>query len=576
MTPVIQGKSLQKSFGEREILKDVSFDIRKGEKIGLVGWNGAGKSTFVKILMHMIEPDKGSVTMWPTDLKIGYLPQSTDYSLSIDSELFNNGEKLMETSKQLGLPKDRWDKEDLHHLSGGEKLKLSLAKIWANSPEFLILDEPTNHLDMQGVNWLIEEVRDYSGAAIIISHDRYFLDETVSKIYELEAGKLTVYDGNYTSYRNEKQRRYEQEKRDYEKQQRKVEMIEKQMTTLKDWSAKAHRQAGKGRSNAENRQMGLREFERAKAKKKDNQIKSKLKRLNLELSKHEVTKPKEEKSVSFQFESAPKHGKRILEAKGIKKQFGDRVLFDKSHFYVKHGERIGLLGSNGAGKTTFIKILLEEETLTKGTLWISESTKVAYLSQDVSDLPGEKTPLQYLDLKGRQQETKARTLFANMGIQQEILEKTISQLSLGERTRIKLIYMILMEYDLLILDEPTNHLDLPSREELERTLSTYTGTLLIVSHDRYLIEKLCTKLLIIDNYKIQQIEMGLKEYKERKKNKYTRKEQNVHEELALIETKITELLGKIGYLSAGTEEYDRIDKELVTYMDRKRNLQSML
>ncbi|MFP3488377.1 ABC transporter ATP-binding protein, partial [Staphylococcus sp. SIMBA_130] len=186
-------------------------------------------------------------------------------------------------------------------------------------------------------------------AALIISHGRYFLDETVTKIFELEAGKLTIYEGNYSFYRNEKQRRYEQNKRDYEKQQRKVEMIEQQISTLKDWSAKGHREAGKGGSNSENRQMGLREFERAKAKKKDNQIKSKLKRLNLELKKDGVEKPKEEKTVSFQFESASKRGKRVLEARGIQKQFGDRLLFDKSHFYIKHGERIGLIGSNGTG-----------------------------------------------------------------------------------------------------------------------------------------------------------------------------------------------------------------------------------
>ncbi|PFG12234.1 ribosomal protection-like ABC-F family protein [Bacillus sp. es.036] len=570
MARVIQVKELQKSFGEREILSDVSFEIRNGEKIGLVGWNGAGKSTLVNILMKRIEPDKGSVTM--PDLNIGYLPQSTDNHLAVDAELF--GERLLEQSKKLGFQKERWGQENLQHLSGGEKLKLSLAKIWASSPEFLILDEPTNHLDMQGVKWLSEEVRSYSGAALIISHDRYFLDETVTKIFELESGKLTIYEGNYSFYRNEKQRRYEQKKRDYEKQQRKVEMIEQQISTLKDWSAKGHREAGKGGSNSENRQMGLREFERAKAKKKDNQIKSKLKRLNLELKKDGVKKPKEENTVSFQFESASKRGKRVLEAKGIKKKFGDRLLFDKSHFYIKHGDRIGLIGSNGAGKTTFIKLLLEQEKLTKGSLWISESTKVAYLSQDVTDLPGQKTPLDYLDLTNRQQETKARTLLSNMGISQEILGKPISQLSLGERTRIKLIHMILMDYDFLILDEPTNHLDLPSREELERTLSTYTGTLLIVSHDRYLIEKLCTKLLVIENGQMKRVEVGIKEYEEKQKKKVTGSE-NVRGELAVVETKMTELLGKISYFSVGTEEYESIDKELMKLMDLKRKLNNI-
>jgi macrolide transport system ATP-binding/permease protein len=572
MTTVMSVKGLQKKYGDRDLLKEISFDIRQGEKIGLVGWNGSGKTTLVNLLMGIIEPDHGSVTTWPAHLNIGYLQQSTDHVLSFEEELSRSGKNLLETTKQLGLSKQSLGMDMLTYLSGGERLKLSIAKIWAANPEFLILDEPTNHLDLQGVSWLIEEVKKYHGAAIIISHDRYFLDNSVNKVFEIEDGELQIYEGNYTAYRNEKERRRQQQQRDYEKQQRKVEMIHHQVNTLKNWSDKAHREAGKGGSLSENRQMGLREFERAKAKKKDNQIKSKLKRLNLELSKYGVEKPKQEAEIAFQFESSGKRGKRLLEAKGLAKSFGERSLFKKSHFYIKHGEKIGLLGPNGTGKTTFIKMLLGEESVTSGSLWKSDSMKIAYLSQDVSDLPEEKTVFEFLDLIESQQVTNAITIFSNMGIESKKLTKPISQLSLGERTRVKLVQMILQEYDVLILDEPTNHLDLPSREQLEQTLSQFEGTLIIASHDRFLIEKLCDKLLLIENKQLKRVEMGLKEYEERKIGNKREREQVTQDELALIENKITELLGKISMCPMGTEEYVQIDLDLKKYMKKKREM----
>jgi macrolide transport system ATP-binding/permease protein len=576
MSIVLQVKNLQKKFGEREVIKDISFEVRQGEKIGLVGWNGSGKTTLVNMLMGSVEHDKGSITTWPSNLKKGYLPQSTDYTLNVENELTNSAEELFQTSKRLGLHKDIIEREEFQYLSGGERLKLSIAKIWANHPEFLILDEPTNHLDLQGITWLTEEVCRYAGAALIISHDRRFLDQTVKKIFEIEDGKLTVYDGNYSAYRAEKSRRYEQQKRDYEKQQRKVAMIEQQVSTLKNFAEKAHRQAGKGGSLSENRQMGLKQFERAKAKKKDNQVKSKLKRLNLELSQKGVDKPKEETDVFFHFDAAGKRGKRLIEARGLTKQFGDNLLFEKSHFYMKHGERIGLIGSNGAGKTTFIKMLLGEEPLSKGSIWKSESMKIAYLSQDVSDLPEEKNVYQYLKLDERYQITKARTLFANMGIDDVKLSKPISHLSLGERTRVKLVEMILQDYDVLILDEPTNHLDLPSREQLEETLNEFNGTLIIVSHDRFFVEKLCDKLLIIEDKRINRYEMGLREYEEKRAEKNTAHDQKLVEELALVENKITELLGKISFCKTGTDEYSQVDQDLKNYMERKRQLKLKL
>lgn len=573
MTIILQVKQMNKSFGERDILKDISFDIRNGEKIGLVGWNGAGKTTLMKLLMGSIHPDSGSISRIPGTLKVGYLPQSTDYTINTDQEMMEEAKELLRTLSELGLVKSLTkDGTSSDTLSGGERLKLALAKIWNQSPQLLCLDEPTNHMDMKGVHWLVSELNKFAGAAVIISHDRYFLDKTVSKIYEIEDCKLMEYEGNYTAYRQEKQRRLDQQTRDYGKQQRKIKLIEDQVANLKQWSEKAHREAGKRDNPGERKQMGLKEFERVKAKKKDNQIKSKTKRLELELSKHKVEKPKEEVQVKFEFEMDGKRGKRILEAKGLTKQFGDRLLFEKSHFYVKHGERIGLIGENGAGKTTFIKMLLEQESTTKGSLWKSASLKIAYLSQEVSDMPKDKTAMEFLDLIGWEHVSKARTIFANMGMHEEKLNKPLETLSLGEKTRVKLVHMIMQEYDVLILDEPTNHLDLPSREQMEATLSTFNGTLVVISHDRYFMEKLCDKLLVIENKRIKRVETGLKEYEESKREQVSSSEKEAREKVAILEAKITELLGKISMVNKDSQEYSDIDNELLKLMQLKKEL----
>jgi macrolide transport system ATP-binding/permease protein len=569
----IQVKALQKSFGDRDIFKDISFEIRQGEKIGLVGLNGTGKTTLIKIILGTLTSDSGFVILTPPTLKIGYLPQTINNEEYLNEIFIEEAEKLIQTTSKLGLQKfQEWEDNRLQNLSGGEKLKLSLAKIWAVNPGCLILDEPTNHLDLLGLNWLINEINQYHGSAIIISHDRFFLDKTVTKIFEMEDGQIKIFEGNYTSYKAEKQRQHNQQQHDYEKQQRKIELIEQQVATLKQWSDKAHRDAGKSGSKSENSQMGLKEYERVKAKKKDNQIKSKLKRLELELSKHKVEKPKEEVEVNFEFISGNKRGKRILEAKGLSKQFDERTLFEKSHFYVKHGEKIGLLGPNGSGKTTFIKMVLGQENISKGSLWKSESIRIAYLSQDMSDLPMEKNVMEFLELHDRSRQTRARTILANIGMTEHFMTKPISSLSLGEQTRVKLVSMILLDCDVLILDEPTNHLDLPSREQLENTLSSFTGTLIIISHDRYLVEKLCEKLLIIDNKQIRRVEMGLAEYEERKKQNVKPIIKQKEEEIAVLETKIAELLGKISIVPSESEEYQIIDQELLEMMERKRKL----
>ncbi|EWG12666.1 ribosomal protection-like ABC-F family protein [Cytobacillus firmus] len=573
--PVIMARDLQKSFGDKSVFSNLEFDIYQQDRIGLVGLNGTGKTTLANILFGSIQADKGTIERMKEPYRIGFLHQSADYSVSdIHDPDQSPVEEILHQASRLGLSKlHEWKPERLDSLSGGERLKLSLAKVWSSKPDMLILDEPTNHLDLHGIEWLVGEIGQFSGPVMIISHDRHFLDQAVRRIFELQEGILTMYDGNYTAYREQKQKNYDDQLHQFNVQQREIDRIENQMANLKNWSEKAHRESTKGGSPSENRQMGFKEYHRVKAKKMDQQVKSKMKRLQQELDKNKIEKPAEEAKVHFQFDSSGKRGKRIIQAKNLSKSFGDRTLFKDSQFYIKHGEKIGILGSNGAGKTTFIRMLLEEISPSDGELWISSTLKIAYLNQDINDLPLAKNAIEALDLSEREQIYKARTLLANLGMKEAKLKQPIGQLSMGERIRVKLTDMLLKEYDVLILDEPTNHLDLPSREKFEKTLKEFSGTLIIISHDLYFLEKLSTRLLVFEENKITRYEMNLKEFRMKPgRSKQEKVHDSTKEQIMVIDNRINAILGELSQLVPGDRKYDQLDKEFNDLLNEKRTL----
>ncbi|MEY2195559.1 ribosomal protection-like ABC-F family protein [Neobacillus sp. BF23-41] len=567
---VIKVIGLEKSFHLRKVFENIQFDIKNGERIGLVGYNGTGKTTLANILFGKITPDKGIIEK-SSELTIGYLSQLIDYEISDFHQSLSGSttKELFQHASELGLQKVYdWEDDRLNHLSGGEKLKLALSTVWASKPDFLILDEPTNHLDFNGIEWLVTELEKFQGPVLIISHDRHFLDKTVHRIFEIEHGKLHFYNGNYSDYRVEKQHRAENQRHQYSAQQRQIEMVESQMEQLKSWSEKAHRDSTKKGSGPSKRQNGIKEYHRAKAKKTDNQVKSKMKRLQNELAKNKIDKPLDEVQVRFQFDTQGKRGKRIVEAKRLNKSYEDRILFHSSNFYINHGERIGLLGENGCGKTTLIKMILDQETYTDGNLWKSDSINVAYLSQDVDDLPDDNSVMEALGFTDREDVLKARTLLANLGLKDEFFTKPIRTLSLGERTRVKLVDILMKEYDVLILDEPTNHLDLPSREQLEKTLAEFKGTIITVSHDYYFLNKLCNRLLVFENQQIKRVEMTPEEYF----NKKVKKEDNQEEALLIIENKIAVILGEISLIDQKDPKYLVLDQEFKELLKQKRDL----
>lgn len=561
---------IQKSFSDRTIIKNADFEIQHGCRIGLVGNNGAGKTTLANIIYGNYQPDTGSIETFGKKINIGYLKQSTEYTIrEFEKAITDSESNLFMHSSQLGLNKILdWDENQLENLSGGEKLKLSLAQVWASRPELLVLDEPTNHLDLQGTEWLIKELAGFKGAVLIISHDRYFLDRTVNEVIEIEDGKTNRFSGNYSAYREEKLRLYEIQLHQYETQQKYKVQIQNQITNLKNWSEKAHKDSTKQGSPSEKRQIGYKEYHRVKAKKMDIQIRSKMKRLNQELAKNELKQPKPEAKVGFQFKESKKRGKRILEVSGLEKWFGNRCLFKESHFYLNHGERMAIIGVNGSGKTTLLKMLLGEAEATSGNIWLSESVRIGYLSQDVSDLPSAKTALEYTGLTDRDELGKARTIFANIGLTEDKLTVPIGSLSLGERTRIKLVLMLMNDMDLLILDEPTNHLDLASRESLEKTLMEFHGSMLIVSHDVYFLNKISEKLLIIEGENIVRKERGLKEFTQSAPSFISDKERE--EQLMVIQNKIMAIIGQLSFMSKDDPEYEKLDQELSELMVKKK------
>ncbi|WP_026567318.1 ribosomal protection-like ABC-F family protein [Bacillus sp. UNC41MFS5] len=567
---VIKVIDLEKSFHLRKVLDNIQFDIKNGERIGLVGYNGTGKTTLANILFGKIAPDKGIVEK-SKDLTIGYLSQSIDYQVSDFQQSLSGNTKnhLLEHASMLGLTKVyNWEDERLGHLSGGEKLKLALAMVWASKPDFLILDEPTNHLDYKGIEWLVSELENFRGPVLIISHDRHFLDKTVTRIFELENSKINFYNGNYSDYRKEKQQKIENKKHQYDVQQQKIKEVETQITQLKSWSDKAHRDSTKKGKGPSKRQNGIKEYHRVKAKKTDNQVKSKMKRLQNELEKNKLEKPLDEVQIRFQFDAQGKRGKRIVEAKNLTKSYENRTLFHHSNFYINYGERIGLFGENGCGKTTFIKMLLEQEGCSNGELWRSDTITIAYLSQDVDDLPSEKTAIDALGFTDRESVLKARTLLANIGLKEALITKPIGTLSLGERTRVKLVDLLMKEYDVLILDEPTNHLDLPSREQLENTLSEFSGTIITVSHDYYFLNKLCDRLLVFENQKIRRIEMKPEEYLNQGENE----KDTLKQSLLIIENKIATILGQLSFIDQKDPRYPELDQEFNNLLKQKRKL----
>ena len=528
MTVIMKCKDISKEYGDKVILKNINLDLKLGEKVGIVGENGAGKTTLVNIITGNSVATSGEVIWYKEGIKVGYMKQATDY-----------------TNLQSSL-------------SGGERTKALLKSIIYGDFNLLILDEPTNHLDYEGVSWLIKKVNEFKGTIIIISHDRYFLDKTVNKVIEIEDKAVKNYNGNYTAYRDKKKKNFQDQMHSYIEQEKVKEKINNQIAELKKWSNKAHKEAGKKAIETGNKSGG-KQFNRAKAKKMDAQVKSKIKRLQ-KLQVEGVDKPKEEGYIVFNGISSGKIGSVVLEAKDISKAYDNKMLFNKSSFYIKQGEKVGVYGPNGCGKTTLIKAILGQEEI-EGEINISSSRKIGYISQDVTDINEEISIIKAFEINSRKELGKLRSDLALIGFDAESLNKKIKYLSLGERMKIKLLLLIRESYEVLILDEPTNHIDLHVREQLESVLEKYNGTIILVTHDRYMMEKICDKLLVFDNKEIKRYEYNFNEYLEKINEKNEKKNMNRAEENLIIDNRITCIISELSITNKDSVRYKELEKQ---------------
>jgi len=482
------------------LFEHVTATVKQGEVIGIIGRNGAGKSTLLQFIRGMLVPTAGEIVGLQT-VKTAIVEQELAH--------FN---RLEITAREADLL-SKWKVPNVPFaaLSGGEKLKMRLAEGFSQGAQILMLDEPTNHLDEQSTSFLIKQVQNYNGTIIVVSHDRYFLDSVATKIWSIE-----------------------------DKQQKNIERIEAQMQELTAWSQKGHAQSTK--------LEGFKEYHRVKAKRLDSQVKSKKKRLEAELEKAKVKAVKPELEIRFSLGTNQRVGKRFLETKIVSLHFDDRLLLKDVNVTAQFGDKIAITGKNGSGKTSFLKVILGQ-LKAEGEVWVSPAANIGYLTQEVFDLPLDQTPEQYFYQETFEERGKVRNLMKNLGFTSTHWTSLIGEMSMGERVKCKLMAYILADKNVLILDEPTNHLDLPSREQLEQTLAQYNGTLLVVSHDRYFLEKVTNSVWEVHGQQI-----------EKKWRKEVKQDEDVMTLRLKLETERQEILGKLSFLTAKNKDYAKLDE----------------
>ena len=460
---MIQLDSVTKYYGERLIFRDVTFKIVDGEKIGIVGKNGAGKSTLVKIMTGTEPFDAGTISGLRAE-DIGFVEQTPRFTAAtlLDEMLTVEGVEKFQARKilfGLGFTEPELAKSP-NHFSGGESAKISLAKVLLNEPRILILDEPTNHLDIYSIEFLEEFVKNYRGTVIAVTHDRHFLQQCVGKILDMEGGRATLYPGNYEKFVQLKRERHAAELKAYERQQEEISKLEEFVRRNKVRASTAKR--------AKSRQTMLDRMQR-------------------------LEKPPSMEQSTIRLGDASESANRVLILEGVNFK---GIIRDFSAELFK-GEKVGLIGRNGVGKSTLLKIIVGELKSDSGEVKIGNRVKVGYLSQGHEELNENATPLEELNNEFGLTEGQARSELARLNLFAQVVEKPIKDLSGGEKTRVALTKLILTGANFLILDEPTNHLDLPAREAIESALQDFDGTILIVTHDRYLLDKVATRIIEI-------------------------------------------------------------------------------
>lgn len=520
---------LSKSFGIKTVFENVSFDVRSGERIGLVGANGAGKTTLLKCIIGTEEYDKGSVKASDGAI-IGYLRQDFNYtSHTIREEMeeawkdvlfykdkierltreletnksdenlvreygraeerfeFLGGYEYESTTRKiltgLGFSDEDWDR-DIRSFSGGQKVRINLAAAFVRHPDFLLLDEPTNHLDMNMLEWLEDYLRSYKGGILMISHDRYFLDAAATGILDLENHHIRSFRGGYTRYMETKENQDRAYQKAYDKQQEHIKETEEYIRRYK---------AGIKAKQARVRQSQLDRLVR-------------------------LEKPVHQASLRFHFDPPQECADKVLDVLRVEGSYGNQVLFKDLTMHIRRGETVGLIGPNGAGKTTLLKIITGEKKPDSGFVQLGNNVKMGYYSQEQERPHPNLTVLDEVRDTFNFGEKEARNILGMFLFRGDDVFKTVGMLSGGEKARLSLLCLFLEKPNFLILDEPTNHLDIPTREIMEEALKAFGGTCLVVSHDRYFLDKVVGRILDLDQGKLTEYLGNYSYYREKKKD----------------------------------------------------------
>ncbi len=530
----ISAKKIKKTYGPKLIFDNVSFEINNKDRIALVGRNGTGKSTIFKIITGNENYDSGELYV-KKDLKIGYLEQEPDYGDKSVREVINlakqeifeinelissiveemtretDSDILMKLSEKydkllneyafcggyeyesevskvisgLKIPESYLD-VPFKQLSGGEKTRVLLAKLLLGKPDILLLDEPTNHLDIESMEWLENYLQDYPGALFLVSHDRYFLDSVVNKIYELDSDGIEIYDGNYTRYTVEKELRYLSRYKSYSSQQYTINRMEMQIKKFRALNT-----------------PGL--------NKKANEIEHRLEKME------KLPKPiLEKKKMSLNDSFVERTGNDVVSIQNLSKSYNGRNIFKDVDLKMRYKDKIAIIGRNGCGKTTLLRIILGEEQPDYGTVKLGTKLKIGYLQQNTTFEETTATILDYYCDQFGISQNEARNQLAKILFTGNDVYKKIGTLSGGEKKRLQLSILMSKNPNFLILDEPTNHLDLASREILEENLENFEGNLLIVSHDRYFVNKMASRLWVYNNESFQSIDGNYEYYRQNK------------------------------------------------------------
>ena len=535
---ILACQNISRSFGEKDVLKNINFHIEDKDKCAIVGINGAGKTTLLRIIIGQDHPDSGQVVI-SKDVSIGYLSQdqSENYNCTVmeamrdaKKDILEMREKIRELEKSmqhlegeeleaamnsysnlttrfdhengyaceseingvlkgLGFAPSDFDR-DISTLSGGQKMRVSLGKMLLQSPDIIILDEPTNHLDMPSISWLEGYLSSYRGAVMVVSHDRYFIDRICNKIIEIDAGESTVFNGDYSYYSSEKAKIRHARLAAYMKQQDEIAHEEQVIAKLKQFNRE------KSIKRAESREKKLDKIER-------------------------IEKPEEIRAdMRLRFEPVSESGNDVLVVEDLAKSFGSNVLFENLNIEIKRGEHVALIGSNGTGKTTILKIINRMVPKDAGRVNLGSRVKIGYFDQEHKNLSPDKTVFEEMrDTFPDINDTKLRNVLAAFHFTGDDVFKKIGDLSGGEQGRISLAKLMLSPANFLVLDEPTNHLDIQSKEILEEALSDYEGTLFYVSHDRYFVNKTANRILELNGGQLTNY-LGNYDYYEEQKQKF--------------------------------------------------------